>query len=344
MDKRVMFAVAGSGKTTLLVKRLSLEKRALIITYTENNYRHLRDSIIKRFGHVPKNINLLSYFTFLYSFCYRPLLQVHMQTRGISFRAPHARTLKLKRDNMAYYATTSGSVYHNRLAKLLETVDAIPDVMARMERFYDEFYVDEVQDLAGHDFNLLMALAKAKVEMLFVGDFYQHTFDTSRDGNVNSSLHADIGKYEKLFQKAGVTVDKETLSRSWRCGVTVCDFIRTHLQIDMQSQHTYETEIIPLSNQVDANAVHADGNVVKLFYQEHYKYGCLSNNWGASKGLDHYNDVCVVLGTTHWKIYQASSLAALPPQTKNKLYVAFSRTRGRLYLAPEKLFKPFKTL
>ena len=58
MDKRVMFAVAGSGKTTLLVNRLSLEKRALIVTYTDNNYRHLRDSIIKRFGHVPKNINL----------------------------------------------------------------------------------------------------------------------------------------------------------------------------------------------------------------------------------------------------------------------------------------------
>ncbi|WP_241730193.1 hypothetical protein [Pseudomonas sp. SST3] len=157
---------------------------------------------------------------------------------------------------------------------------------------------------------------------------------------MNSSLHADIGKYEKLFQKAGVTVDKETLSRSWRCGITVCDFIRTHLQIDMQSQHTYETEIIPLSNQVDANAVHADGEVVKLFYQEHYKYGCLSNNWGASKGLDHYNDVCVVLGTTHWKIYQTSS----PTAQKNKLYVAFSRTRGKLYLAPEKLFKPFKTM
>ncbi|MNE65227.1 hypothetical protein D3C80_1606900 [compost metagenome] len=90
--------------------------------------------------------------------------------------------------------------------------------------------------------------------------------------------------------------------------------------------------------------MHADASVVKLFYQEHYKYGCVSNNWGASKGLDHYNDVCVVLGATHWKSYEKSSLDALPPQTKNKLYVAFSRTRGRLYLAPEKLFKPFKAI
>lgn len=342
MDKRVMFAVAGSGKTTLLVNRLSLEKRALIVTYTENNYRHLRDSIIKRFGHVPRNINLLSYFTFLHSFCYRPLLQVRLGTSGVSFRIPHPRTLKLKRDDMAYYTNKSGSLYYNRLAKLIEVEGAIPDVMARMERFYDEFYVDEVQDLAGHDFNLLMALAKAKIEMLFVGDFYQHTFDTSRDGNVNSSLHADIGKYEKHFLKAGVTIDKKTLSRSWRCGITVCDFIRAHLQIDMQSQHVYRTEIIPLASQAEANAVYADASVVKLFYQEHYKYGCVSNNWGASKGLDHYDDVCVVLGATHWKSYKESLLDTLPPQTKNKLYVAFSRARGRLYLVPEKLFKSFK--
>jgi hypothetical protein len=213
-----------------------------------------------------------------------------------------------------------------------------------MERFYDEFYVDEIQDLAGHDFNLLMALAKAKIEMLFVGDFYQHTFDTSRDGNVNSSLHTEIGKYERHFQKAGIIIDKETLSRSWRCGVTVCDFIRANLGIDMRSQHTYETDIISLANQADANAVHADASVVKLFYKEHYKYGCASNNWGASKGLDHYNDVCVVLGATHWKSYEKLSLGELPPQTKNKLYVAISRTRGRLYLAPEKLFKSFKAV
>lgn len=342
MDKRVMFAVAGSGKTTLLVGRLSLEKRALIVTYTENNYAHLRDSIIKRFGYMPKNITLLSYFTFLHSFCYRPLLQLRLETTGVSFRAPPYFTMKLKRDDPRYYFTDKGSLYHNRLAKLVEVSNAVQEIISRIERFYDEFYVDEVQDLAGHDFNLLMALAKSKVEMLFVGDFYQHTFDTSRDGAVNKSLHDDIVKYERRYRTAGIKVDKETLSRSWRCGMTVCGFIRNNLHIDMQSHLDKNTEIVHISTQADADALHGDMNVVKLFYQEHYKYGCLSNNWGASKGLDHYDDVCVILGATHWSSYQKSALSALKPQTKNKLYVAFSRTRGKLYLAPEKLFKTFK--
>lgn len=47
MAKSVMFAVAGSGKTTTLIERLTLDQRALIITYTENNYAHLQRSIIR---------------------------------------------------------------------------------------------------------------------------------------------------------------------------------------------------------------------------------------------------------------------------------------------------------
>jgi len=343
MDRRVMFAVAGSGKTTLLIARLSLERRALIVTYTENNFTHLRDSIIKRFGCVPRNITILTYFTFLYSFCYRPLLQLRFGTTGMCFQMPPDFTMRLKRDNFRYYFNDKGNLYHNRLAKFVEIANAIPGIISRIERFYDDFFVDEVQDLAGHDFNLLVALAKANVEMLFVGDFYQHTFDTSRDGPVNKSLHDDILKYEKKFHAAGIKVDKETLSRSWRCRLTVCSFIRDHLKIDMYSHHEKETEIVQISTQDEADILYRDMNVVKLFYQEHYKYNCFSNNWGASKGLDHYEDVCVVLGATHWNSYKKTTMAALTPKTKNKLYVAFSRTRGKLYLAPEKLFKTFKS-
>lgn len=341
MDKSVMFAVAGSGKTTLLINRLSLGKRALIITYTENNHAHLRNCIIKKFGYIPKNITLLSYFSFLHGFCYRPLLQLQLETRGLSFRPPPERTMKLSRKDLGYYRNSKGSLYHNRLAKLLEVSDAIPEVIARIERFYDEFYVDEVQDFAGHDFNLLIALANAQVDILFVGDFYQHTFDTSRDGPVNRTLHDNIDEYEKRFRKAGFKVDKQTLSRSWRCGTTVCAFIRTHLQIDMHSHEQRETEIIPIDTQVEANAIHADPNIVKLFYQEHHKYGCYSHNWGASKGLDHFNDVCVVMGPQHWKQYQLGTLGTI--SSRNKLYVALSRTRGNLYLMPDKLFKAFKS-
>ncbi|MEB2729846.1 hypothetical protein VC161_22215, partial [Citrobacter koseri] len=47
MDKRVIFAVAGSGKTTLLIRRLSEDRRTLLLTFTVNNEAHLRGHCCK---------------------------------------------------------------------------------------------------------------------------------------------------------------------------------------------------------------------------------------------------------------------------------------------------------
>lgn len=343
MAAGVMFAVAGSGKTTTLIERLSLEQRALIITYTENNYTHLQHSIIRRFGHMPPSITLLTYFGFLNGFCYRPQLELRLGTRGLNFRTPPDYTRNIPRHQIEYYKDGKGYLFHNRLAKLLQIKGTVPRLIARIERFYDQLFVDEVQDFAGHDFDLLLGLMPAQVDILLVGDFYQHTFDTSRDGRTNSTLHDDIHRYERRFSDAGANVDKETLSHSWRCGTTVCDFITSHLKINIGSHRQDETAIIPVTTQDQANTIHADPEVVKLLYQESYKYGCHALNWGASKGMDHFQDVCVVLSERNWRLYLGGSFADVPAQTRNKLYVACSRARGNLYLAHEKHFRSFKS-
>ncbi|GFM84883.1 hypothetical protein PSCICO_02820 [Pseudomonas cichorii] len=340
MDKSVIFAVAGSGKTSLVIKRLSLDERALIITYTENNYRHLRNKIIQKFGTVPSNITVMTYFSFLHGFCYRPLMQLKLGSRGLTFRLPPNRQIPLT--DIERFRSPSRRLYHNRLAKLLQFQGCVPAIHSRIERFYDHVYVDEVQDFAGHDFNLLLDVSKAKAAMTFVGDFFQHTFDTSRDGSVNSTLHDDLAKYEKRFRDVGVKVDKTTLSDSWRCATSVSDFITAKLHIPMGSHEKRSSDIVTILEQTHANALHADQSVVKLFLQDHSKYGCHSQNWGASKGMDHFQDVCVVLGSEAWKRYQNGSLHESKPQTRNKLYVACSRARGNLYFVSDKLFKPFK--
>ncbi|CNL12916.1 DEAD/DEAH box helicase [Yersinia proxima] len=342
MDKTVIFAVAGSGKTTLIISQLEEGRRALIITYTDNNYTHLRFQIIRKFGYMPVFITLMTYFEFLHGFCYRPFKQLQLQTRGLNFKIPPDFTSKLPRTNIKYYRDGEGRLYHNRLAKLIDQFDVIPQVLDRMERYYDDIYVDEVQDFAGHDFNLLTSLCAAKTRVLFVGDFFQHTFDTSRDGNVNKNLHDDIAKYEKRFKSAGLTVDKITLGQTWRCSKTVCDFIKKNLSIDIDAQDGRTTDIINVELEEQAKTIYLDNNIVKLFYSEHYKYDCFSMNWGASKGLDHFKDVCIVMGNKIWKQYREEKLTEAVPSTRNKLYVACSRARGDIYFMPDKLIRKFK--
>ncbi|MGN9538067.1 DNA helicase UvrD, partial [Escherichia coli] len=235
MDKRVIFAVAGSGKTTLLIRRLREDRRTLILTFTVNNEAHLRAQIIRRFGYIPYGIRVMTWFEFLHGFCFRPFLQEQLSSRGLSFNQPPSR---IPRTNIRHYQDPAGRLYHRRLAHLLTARGLLPDIRTRLARYYDELFVDEVQDFAGHDFNFLLELCRAEISVLCCGDFYQHTFDTSRDGNVNATLHEDITRYEARFRAAGIMVDCETLSRTWRCSATVCEFITGQLNIRISAHGT----------------------------------------------------------------------------------------------------------
>lgn len=339
MDKRVIFAVAGSGKTTLLIRRLREDRRTLILTFTVNNEAHLRAQIIRRFGYIPYGIRVMTWFEFLHGFCFRPFLQEQLSSRGLSFNQPPSR---IPRTNIRHYQDPAGRLYHRRLAHLLTARGLLPDIRTRLARYYDELFVDEVQDFAGHDFNFLLELCRAEISVLCCGDFYQHTFDTSRDGNVNATLHEDITRYEARFRAAGIMVDCETLSRTWRCSATVCEFITGQLNIRISAHGTHTTQIEIVTDEARSAALHADNTMIKLFYREHHRYGCHSMNWGGSKGLDHFQDVCIVMGANHRMRLIQQKLAALPPSSRNRLYVACSRARGNIYFIPESHLRRFR--
>jgi DNA helicase-2/ATP-dependent DNA helicase PcrA len=82
MDKSVIFAVAGSGKTSRLVASLDETRRFLLVTYTEATHDNLRAKVIERFGYLPPNIAIYTYFRFLHSFCYRPFLRSKKDTEA----------------------------------------------------------------------------------------------------------------------------------------------------------------------------------------------------------------------------------------------------------------------
>jgi len=137
MDRRLILAVAGSGKTTFLMDKLNSEKRFLIITYTENNLAHIRQSIISRFGYIPDNITTKSYYQFLLQDCYRPFLRYDYRDNGITWEMPDAYTMKLSRESRYFYLTQNGLLYHNRIAKMCQQNGCSAKIKGRIEMFYD---------------------------------------------------------------------------------------------------------------------------------------------------------------------------------------------------------------
>ena len=172
--------------------------------------------------------------------------------------------------------------------------------------------------------------------MLFVGDFYQHTFDTSRDGNVNKSLFDDKSKYEGRFIHRGVRVDKTTLLNSWRCGPKICDFISTNLKIMISSNKSDDpSDIVFVRTNSEKFDILNDPEIIKLHFKESYKYGFDHKNWGDTKGEDCYHDVCVMLNKETMKCFNTGNLSNLAPSTRNKLYVAITRAHRNVYLIEE---------
>lgn len=334
MDKTLILAVAGSGKTTYIVNHISVDDRVLIITYTDANYYNLINKIRhKNGGVIPDNIKVYTYFSFLFQECYKPFLSDVVLAKGINYEANKNRFFN--QSQKAYYMDEIGRLYSNRIALLIEKYEELISVKKRIERYFDYIIIDEIQDISGRDFNFIEKLLDAKLNMMFVGDFFQHTYNTSADGNVNKSLFDDKKSYIKRFTNKGIVLDEKILQNSWRCGTQVCDYVREKLHIEIYS-NVGRTGIIEFVEQdTKIEEILNDSSIVKLHYQNSVKYGRNHKNWGETKGEDCYDDVCVLLNKNTMQSYRKGTLYNLADTTRNKLYVALTRARKNVYIIDE---------
>jgi len=339
VDKRLILAVAGSGKTKFLIDRLNLEERFIIITYTNTSTNLIKSRIVKKFGHHPRNIKAQTYFEFLYGYCIKPFVLFKYRIKGIIWDPAPEFTRYYVDTDLNKYLSPGGYLYHNRIGKFVEFAGIVDDIKTRLEKFCDHFFFDEFQDLGGHDFNFIMQVAQAQINFLFVGDFFQNTYVTSFDLNVNNSLYSDLNDYCTKVTKGGIVIDTQTLGNSYRCSPTICTFITNQLGIRINSNRIDSTEIIEINDKDIAASILRDNSIIKLVYDKSSERDYVAKNWGQCKGEDDYHDTCIILNKTTANLYTKSKLLTLAPRTKNKLYVAFSRTRGNCYLINEELIK-----
>lgn len=330
MGKEIIFSVAGSGKTSYLIEKLNTVTRTLIIVYTQANFDNIQKRIIRKFGKIPSNIVCCTYFSFLFSWGIKPFLIPNFpQINGIDFE--NSAPLRLSKINPHYYLINH-SIYHYRLYDFIVEKSLDSKLISRIEYFFDEVFIDEVQDYAGNDFDFLLSLGKSSIlSLTFVGDFYQHIYDTSRNAAKNKNLHKDYEKYKKRFSK----FTPRQLSVCYRCPKAVCNFISSQLGIPLQ--HNSQNNILVdyprlVENEEEIRQIIADDSIPKLVYDKSENYNCNAITWGKSKGLE-FDNVCVVLNKITSSLYKNNRLSEL--KSLNKFYVACSRTRGNLYFIEE---------
>lgn len=325
-NKRVLNAVAGSGKTSYIIDQLSLDtKRSLIITYTTANQENLKEKVINKFGYLPSNIFIYGYFEFLLKFIIKPLCPYAV--KDICFEIPNFR-------NPNPFTNNKNRIYANKMAKYIQ--ENLSEFKQRIDRYFDEVYIDEMQDLASDDFKWMLSLSDLQIPVTLVGDFFQSTFASSRRGNHLKNLYKDFSVYKKTVEEAGYYFDTTTLINSYRCTSTVCNFIKEKIGINIESANSTSSSEIRLITEVEEiRRVLENSKIQKLFYQNAKKFDVNGDNWGNSKGMT-FNHVCIILNDTTYKKYDKNELSELAPQTLCKFYVACTRTMGDLWFIKEK--------
>lgn len=253
-NNTLIIAAAGSGKTTLLAtKALDIKPESvLIVTYTESNEQEIRSSIIKKKGYIPSNITVQTWFSFLLQHGVRPYQslmddRLHEESVGF-FLTNEASGAKLDRTGtplrnsvnnqiiywaekdspLRHYFTSSMKIYSDKTSKFVVTCDDIAggEIISRMSRIYPHVFIDEVQDLAGYDLEIIKRLFRSSSEVLLVGDPRQVTYQTHHakkyakyaDGKIKEFLENELSK------RVCYTVDEKTLNASHRNNALICGY------------------------------------------------------------------------------------------------------------------------
>lgn len=192
-NNRIIICAAGGGKTTSMVREVcDLQRsRCALITYTRNNERE----IIRKFHDLrpvlPSHVEVLSWYTFLLRELARPYHSVLHKSRieGLSWQegisVPYISQAKTAR----HYFYEDRYIYSDKIAKFACECDRVSGgkVMRRLAQRFDHIFIDEVQDLAGYDLEIMELIMNAGITLTLVGDHRQATFRTN-NAKLNSAF------------------------------------------------------------------------------------------------------------------------------------------------------------
>ena len=233
-QNKLMIAAAGSGKTTYLVtKALEVSgENVLITTYTEENEREIRRKIIDKNGNIPPNITVQTWFSFLLQHGVKPYqgsMNSNLFGKRIGFYlSPDQSAKYCKEKNLfKYYFTTDLKIYSDKISKFIFRCNEKTGggVISRISRIYQHIFVDEVQDLAGWDLEIIKMLFRTQSKILLVGDPRQVPYLTNHASKYKKYTHGKIREFvETECHRLNCVIDQVTLSKTHRNNQSICDF------------------------------------------------------------------------------------------------------------------------
>jgi hypothetical protein len=285
MVNHLVLAVAGSRKTQGIVEHcveLSIDRKALVITYTKSNQAELCERLSLYAGNRP-DLKVMGWFAFLLRDFARPFLPFKFpsqRVKGFNFEGrPHRMAKGISRFldlNEAAYACELGRLSYELIDESNGTL------IHRLECIYDEILIDEVQDLSSHDWEIVDALLNSSITVRMVGDIRQSVLATNpRSAKNRKYKYAEAINWFRERENSGI-LEVEENTTTWRC----------HPEIAAFSDTIFDPSwLFPSTNSANEKTTGHDG--VFLVREEHvYDYNakfrpqCLRHSVSSGKAFD----------------------------------------------------------
>ena len=352
MANDLIIASAGSGKTTVLVERAIQKANAgetvLITTFTEACEGEIKNKLVEASdGYIPDNITIQTWFSFLIKHGAKPYQDYVTDTdteitgliledgkSGIRYTTKEGKPVYWgeAKNPYEFYFSKSGKIYSDKLAKFVIRCnkDSGGKVIDRISQCFDNIFIDEVQDLAGYDLEILKELFNCRSHTLLVGDPRQATYSTN-----NAQKHSQYKKSEiiNFFSDDSINIDTDdkSLTINHRCSPQICKYSNTLYPEFQESTSGNKTVtghdgiIIVDDSHIesyleDYNPVQLRHSVKKSVNADYPVY-----NFGKSKGLTF--DRVLIYPTAPIFKWLTDSENELKGVSRANFYVALTRAR-----------------
>lgn len=346
MVNRLIIAAAGSGKTTYLVKQaLEQSDNLLITTYTNANEQEIRKKFVELNGYIPHNVSVQTWYSFLLQHGVRPFQGVVLddningmilvnQKSGKKYDGKHGPVYYGEEDYKKFYFTDEMKMYSDKIAKFVCRCDKHTGgkVSRRISRIYRKIYIDEIQDLAGYDLDIIKSLLQTDSDVIMVGDPRQVTYHTHNEQRYKKYANGNIEEFlQNECKKIACIFDRETLNDSYRNNQNICSYSSMlYEEYEKTGTKQFETtghDGIFLVKPDDIDDYLKEFNPIQLRDKRTVKVNDRYKvmNMGESKGLTYSRVLIYPTETIRNWIKNHSN--KLQPKTKSQFYVALTRAK-----------------
>lgn len=221
MANEIIISAAGGGKTTRLAARASAHElgRAAIVTYTTNNVREVRSKLYAAQAAIPPHVEIWSWYRFLLHEMARPYQRAILDRRIEGLAWVNGRSPRVQRARTVPFFLSKGrEIYSDKVARFVVECNERTGgaVISRLEDRFDTIFIDEIQDVAGYDLDVLELVLRSRINLVMVGDHRQATYSTNNAARNRQYTGRNIVTKFNEWARAGlaeITFEQET----YRC-------------------------------------------------------------------------------------------------------------------------------